>query len=258
MSIIARFDNITKIYKRSHLWRTTKTLGVADLSLEIQSGEVFGLLGLNGCGKTTTIKLLLGLLYPTSGTVTVLDNVMPNLNSLKRIGYLPEAAYINKYLTGREALHIYAQLSQIPRGERVRRVNDIIVKVGMEKNADRRVSDYSKGMMQRIGIAQALMHDPDLLIMDEPITGLDPLAMQELRQLILWLKSRGKTVLLSSHNIDEASRVCDRVGILVGGRLQRIIPSAEWHNKEVELERLFAETVRQTDNVSAFRFGEGA
>jgi ABC-2 type transport system ATP-binding protein len=254
MSSILRFDSVTKIYRRSHLGRTTETLGLADFSLELKAGEVYGLLGLNGSGKTTTIKLLLGLLYPTKGTITVLGNLMPNLDSLRRIGYLPEAAYINKYLTGREALNIYAQLSQIPRQEQKHRVDEIIVKVGMEKNADRRVSDYSKGMMQRISIAQALIHDPDLLVMDEPITGLDPLAMRELRQLILWLKSRGKTIMFSSHNIDESAKVCDRVGILAGGHLQRTIAAAEWNNQEGELERLFADTVRQSDNINAFRF----
>ncbi len=255
MSII-RFEKLTKIYKRSHLGRTKESLGLSDLSLEIRQGEVFGLLGLNGSGKTTTIKLLLGLLRPTKGKVEVMGRRMPDLSALTKIGYLPEAAYINKYLTGREALRTFAKLSRMPRAGREERINDILEKVGLSKSADRRISDYSKGMMQRVSMGQALVHNPDILIMDEPVTGLDPLAIQELRQLILWLKSQGKTVLLSSHNISEVERVCDRIGILAAGHLTTVMENTDWKGKEGKLEEVFASSVVRTESIGPLKFIE--
>ncbi|MCG3205348.1 MAG: putative ABC transporter ATP-binding protein NosF [Elusimicrobia bacterium] len=255
MSII-KFENLTKIYRRSHLGMTKESVGLTDLSLEINSGEVFGLLGLNGSGKTTTIKLLLGLLRPTKGKVEVLGKSMPDLTALKKIGYLPEAAYINKYLTGREAIRTFAKLSKIPKARQEACVDDIIEKVGLSNSANRRVSDYSKGMMQRVSMAQALLHDPEILIMDEPVTGLDPLAIQELRQLILFLKSKGKTIFLSSHNISEVERVCDRIGILAGGRVERLMEHAEWKGQEGKLEKIFAESVRRTEGIGPLKFIE--
>jgi ABC-2 type transport system ATP-binding protein len=183
---------------------------------------------------------------------------MPNLNALKKIGYLPEAAYVNKYLTGREALRIYSKLSLLAKEGREQKINDILEKVGLSKSADRRISSYSKGMMQRISMAQALIHNPEILIMDEPVTGLDPLAIQELRQLILWLKSQGKTVFLSSHNISEVERVCDRIGILAAGKLELVMDHAEWKGEDGKLEKLFASSVRRTDSIGPLNFvGEG-
>ena len=253
---VIRFEKLTKVYRRTHLGRTTESMGLSELSLEIRQGEVFGLLGLNGSGKTTTIKLLLGLLWPTKGKVEVLGRRMPDLASLSRIGYLPEAAYINKYLTGREALRTFAKLSRMAKPDREDRINDMLEKVGLSKSADRRVSDYSKGMMQRVSMAQALIHDPDILIMDEPVTGLDPLAIQELRQLILWLKSRGKTVFLSSHNISEVERVCDRIGILAAGHLEMVMENTEWKGQEGMLEKIFASSVRRTESIGPLKFIE--
>lgn len=256
MSVI-KFQNLTKVYKRSHLGRVTESPGLSGLTLEVRQGEVFGLLGLNGSGKTTTIKLLLGLLRPTKGTVEVMGNPMPSLKSLKHIGYLPEAAYINKFLTGREAVRTFAKLSKMPKAGREEAINTILEKVGLSKSADRRVSDYSKGMMQRVSMAQALIHDPDILIMDEPVTGLDPLAIQELRQLILWLKQQGKTVFLSSHNISEVERVCDRIGILAAGKLELLMEHAEWKNQEGKLENIFASSVRRTESIGPLNFSGG-
>ena len=253
------FKNLTKIYSRSHLGVTKKSLGLADLNLDIRQGEVFGLLGLNGSGKTTTIKLLLGLLWPTEGRVRVADREMPDMEALKKIGYLPEAAYINKFLTGREAVRFYAKLSHMPTKGREDAIADILDKVGLSKSADRRISDYSKGMMQRVSMAQALVHNPDLLIMDEPVTGLDPLAIQELRQLILWLKTQGKTVFLSSHNISEVEKVCDRIGILVAGRLETLMDNSEWKGQEGKLERVFSSNVKRSESIGPLKFaGEGS
>jgi ABC-2 type transport system ATP-binding protein len=251
---IIQLENVTKIFRKSHLGRVKVTTGIENVNLEINPGEVFGLLGLNGAGKTTTIKLLLGLLFPTNGKVTVSGQTMPNLDVLKKIGYLPEAAYINKVLTGREAVNIFAKLSKMPAKERKWAVIDILEKVGMTKSADKKIGEYSKGMVQRISMAQALIHNPDILIMDEPITGLDPLAILEVRQLILWLKAQGKTVFLSSHNISEVEKVCDRIAILTNGHLATVVESKEWANKEGKLEEIFTSTVQRTESIGPLHF----
>jgi ABC-2 type transport system ATP-binding protein len=245
---------VSKIYRRSHLGKTKESIGISDISLEVKKGEVFGLLGLNGSGKTTTIKLLLGLLFPTKGKVEVLGQKMPSLSALKKIGYLPEAAYLNKYLTGRDAVTLFAQLSEIPSQDLQSKIEAILQKTGMSIAADKRISEYSKGMAQRISIAQALVHDPEILILDEPITGLDPLAIREMRELVLWMKNQGKTVVLSSHNISEVERVCDRIGILVAGKLSRVILSEEWKDKKGWLEEVFGETVVRSDQVGPLKF----
>jgi len=251
---VIELDNVTKIYRRSHLGRVTETLAVRGLSLEIKRGEVFGLLGLNGSGKTTTIKLLLGLLRATTGTVRVLGNLMPDLRVLESVGYLPEAAYLNRSLTGREAVSLFATLSHIPKMKRKATVTQILQNVGMTAAADRRIGDYSKGMLQRIGMAQALVHQPELVIFDEPITGLDPLAVKEIRQLVAWLKSQGKTVFLSSHDISEVEKVCDRIAILAGGRLATVVEQSQWRGQEGRLEELFASTVKRSENIGSLQF----
>lgn len=246
--------NVTKIYRRSHLGRTYSTTGVQNISFEVRTGEVFGLLGLNGSGKTTTIKMLLGLLRPTHGTIHMLDRALPNLDVLARVGYLPEAAYLNKLLTGREVLRLFASLSGLPVNEREKAVISILERVGMTRVADRKIGEYSKGMLQRIGMAQALVHDPDLLIFDEPITGLDPLAVKDMRALVLWLKSRGKTVFFSSHDIPEVEKLCDRIGILAGGTLALIADKKEWEAKPGKLEELFTSTVKRSDAIGTLNF----
>jgi ABC-2 type transport system ATP-binding protein len=248
-----RFQNVSKIYRRSHLGRVTETTGLASLDLDIVKGEVFGLLGLNGSGKTTAIKLLMGLHHPTKGEVETLGRRASDVEVLSRIGYAPEAAYLNKTLTGRENLRLFAALSRIPRGEIERRVTEILEKVGLGKAMDQRLSEYSKGMLQRASLAQALIHDPELVILDEPVTGLDPLAIKEVRVLILWLKGKGKTVLFSSHDISEVERVCDRIGILSGGRLVKVMKQDEWRGKPDALETAFAAAVVRTDGVGAIR-----
>ena len=248
-----RFQNVSKLYRRSHLGKTTETTGLVGLELDIAVGEVFGLLGLNGSGKTTAIKLLMGLHLPTKGEVETLGRRAPDVEVLARIGYTPESAYLNKTLTGRESLRLFAALSGIPRAEREKRVSDILRKVGLDKALDVRLADYSKGMLQRTSLAQALVHDPELIILDEPVTGLDPLAIKEVRALILWLKSKGKTVLFSSHDISEVERVCDRIGILSGGRLVKVMRQDEWRGKADALETAFAAAVARTDGVGPIR-----
>ncbi len=248
-----RFQNVSKIYRRSHLGRVTETTGLAGLDLEIKTGEVFGLLGLNGSGKTTAIKLLMGLHLPTKGEVETLGRRAPDVETLARVGYAPEAAYLNKTLTGRENLRLFASLSCIPPAEREARVTDILTKVGLDKAMDKRLSEYSKGMLQRASLAQALIHDPELVVLDEPVTGLDPLAIKEVRALILWLKSKGKTVLFSSHDISEVERVCDRIGILSGGKLVKEMTQDQWRGKPDALESAFASAVIRTDGVGPIR-----
>jgi ABC-2 type transport system ATP-binding protein len=234
-------DKLTKTYKKSHLGKTTFTRGIEDVSFEIKRGEIFGLLGLNGSGKTTTIKLILGLLRPTSGGVSVLEKNVPSNDALRQIGYLPEAPYFYRYLTAKEIMMFYAKLSGV--GSAEKRAEEVLYRVGLEKWKNKKISELSKGMAQRIGIAQSLVHDPEILIYDEPVSGLDPLAVQEMRGMILNLKAKGKTVFLSSHLISEVEKVCDRVGILVKGKLVRIVEQKEWKEKEGTLEDIFVALV---------------
>jgi ABC-2 type transport system ATP-binding protein len=248
-----RFQRVGKIYRRSHLGRVTETVGLDGLDLDVPQGEVFGLLGLNGSGKTTAIKLLMGLHLPTTGDLEVLGRRVPDLSALARVGYAPEAAYLNKSMTGRENLRFFAALSRVPGAEREKRVSDMLERVGLGHAADKRLSDYSKGMLQRASLAQALIHDPELMILDEPVTGLDPLAIKEVRTLILWLKSKGKTVLFASHDISEVEKVCDRIGILSGGRLSKVMTQDEWRGKPDALENAFAASVTRTDGVGEIR-----
>ena len=254
MTPAIQLQNVTKIYRRSHLGRVKESIGVSKLTLEIRPGEVFGLLGLNGSGKTTTLKILLGLLRPTLGRALLFGRVMPDSEVLRKIGYLPDAAYLPKYLTGDEAVWYYATLSGIPREKRRAAVDLILDKVGMTAAAHKKISDYSKGMFQRISMAQALVHDPELLIMDEPITGLDPLAVREVRQLVSWLKTQGRTVFFSSHDISEVEKVCDRIGILAGGQLVAVMDQREWAGQEGKLEAVFSATVKRSEGIGMLKF----
>lgn len=249
-----RLESVRKVYRQSHLGRVRETVGVEEVSLEVRSGEVFGLLGLNGAGKSTTIKLILGLHRPTRGRVELLGAEMPDVRTLRRVGYLPEGAYLNRELTGREIVSFFAHLSGVPGGDRRRAVQETLARVGMAAAADDRGAQYSKGMLQRISMAQALVHDPEVLVLDEPGTGLDPLATKELREMILWLRRRGRTVFFSSHSISEVEQVCDRIGILSEGRLARVVEQSEWRSGSVSLEDIFLSAVRHPGRVSPMRF----
>jgi len=233
--------DLSKTYAKKHLFHVSRTTGIENVSLSIERGEIFGLLGLNGAGKTTTIKLILGLLRPTSGSVMVEGAPAPSPAVLKQIGYLPEVAYFYKYLTAEEILRFYGRLSEIERLDR--RVDELIDFVGLQSVRRKRLAEFSKGMLQRVGLAQSLLHDPKILIYDEPVSGLDPLAIAEMRGLISSLKASGKTVFLSSHLISEVEKVCDRVGILARGRLVKTIAQREWANSPGGLEKLFVSEV---------------
>ncbi len=240
------FESLTKIYRRRHLGRLTETVGVSELSLQIEAGEVFGLLGLNGAGKTTAIKCLLGLLFPTSGRVLIGGHAMPDREAMSRLGYLPEVPAGYRDLTAREVLDLYGRLSGLEAPARADRIPRALAQAGLDGEGGRRLGEFSKGMLQRVGMAQALLHDPAILIFDEPLTGLDPLGLKAMRELILALKRQGKTVFFSSHSLDEVERTCDRVAILAKGRLAKIAPSSAWRAAPGRLEAIFVEAVGGT------------
>jgi ABC-2 type transport system ATP-binding protein len=210
--------SLTKVF--SDWWGRQKVCAVDNLDLKIQHNEVFGFLGPNGSGKTTTLKMLLGLLFPTRGRAVVLggDSTDPKISS--RIGFMPEESYLYRYLTARETLDFYGSLFGLPSKVRKMRIEALLDMVGLKAVANRQVGTYSKGMARRIGLAQALINDPDLLILDEPTTGLDPIGTRQIKDLILELAKRGKTILLSSHLLADVEDVCDRIAILYGGRIQ--------------------------------------
>ncbi|MFA7691993.1 MAG: ABC transporter ATP-binding protein [Candidatus Hydrogenedentes bacterium] len=221
MAPIIKVENLNKIYEST--FRGQDVHALKDLNLEIQQGEIFGYLGPNGSGKTTTVKMLLGLIFPTSGTIEIMGSKAIDSSAIKRhIGYLPEGAYYPDFLRGEEILHYYGRLYGLKGKDLKRRIDQTLEMVGMKHARKRMLRGYSKGMRQRIGLAQALISDPDILILDEPTTGLDPIARKEIRDILLQLRSEGKTLLISSHELLEVEMISNRVGILFEGVLQTI------------------------------------
>lgn len=218
--MIVRTEGLTKTFEVG--LRRRQVAAVDDLTLEVREGEIFGFVGPNGAGKTTTIKMLMGLIHPTRGKAFVFDVPIPSKAARARIGYLPEHPAYHDFLTGREALQFFAQLSDVPRAERARRCDELLGMVGLADAADRQIRKYSKGMQQRLGIAQALMGDPAFVVLDEPMSGLDPVGRKEVRDLILELKRRGKTVFFSTHILPDVETLCDRVGVILGGKLRDV------------------------------------
>lgn len=209
--------SLTKVFK--DFWGRPKAKAVNDVSFEIKKGEVFGLLGPNGSGKSTTIKMLLGLLNPTRGFMEIFGNSPRHVKTKERIGYLPEESYLYKYLDSRETLDFFGNLFQLPPEEREKRAEQLLDMVGLNQVRSRTVGEFSKGMQRRIGLAQALINDPDLVILDEPTAGLDPIGCREVKDLIKALAARGKTVIISSHLLSDVEDVCDRVVIYYGGKI---------------------------------------
>src|SRR3989454_7051321 len=209
---------LTKIFK--DFWGRPKAKAVDNVDFEVRRGEVFGLLGPNGSGKSTTVKLLLGLLYPTRGHIEVFGHSPRHVATKSRIGYLPEESYLYRYLNSRETLDFFGNLFHLPKGDRENRAEQLLEMVGLSQTRMRAVGEFSKGMQRRIGLAQALINDPDLVILDEPTSGLDPIGCREVKDLIVALARRGKTVILSSHLLADVQDVCDRVVIYYGGKIQ--------------------------------------
>ena len=216
--VVVSVRGLTKVFK--DFWNRPKARAVDDVDFEVRQGEVFGLLGPNGSGKSTTVKLILGLLYPTKGHIEVFGHSPRHVPTKARIGYLPEESYLYRYLNSRETLDFFGNLFHLPRGERNSRTEQLLEMVGLGKVQTRVVGEFSKGMQRRIGLAQALINDPDLVILDEPTSGLDPIGCREVKDLILALARRGKTVILSSHLLADVEDVCDRVVIYYGGKIQ--------------------------------------
>jgi ABC-2 type transport system ATP-binding protein len=209
---------LTKVFK--DFWGRPKARAVDNVSFEVKRGEVFGLLGPNGSGKSTTVKMLLGLLFPTKGHIEVFGHSPRHVATKSRIGYLPEESYLYRYLDSGETLDFFGNLFDLPPNERKQRAEQLLEMVGLGKVRRRQVGEFSKGMQRRIGLAQALINDPDLVILDEPTAGMDPLGCREVKDLILALARRGKTVILSSHLLSDVEDVCDRVVIYYGGKIQ--------------------------------------
>ena len=220
MMPVLELQNIHKSY-RSHL-SIRKHWVLRGLSLAIEPGEIFGFIGTNGAGKTTTIKLALGLIFADSGSVRLFGQEAAQVELRRRVGFLPENPYLYDYLTGEEFLDFHARLFGLDAPARRGRVRELLERVGLANRGDRQLRHYSKGMLQRIGLAQALINDPDLVILDEPMSGLDPIGRREVRDIILDLKARGRTVFFSTHILSDTEMICDRVGLLVRGSLKAV------------------------------------
>src|SRR5262245_20534790 len=216
--IIVSAHGLTKVFK--DFWNRPKARAVDSVDFEVKRGEVFGLVGPNGSGKSTTVKLLLGLLYPTKGHIEVFGHSPRHVATKARIGYLPEESYLYRYLNSHETLDFFGNLFHLTDSQRRQRSEQLLDMVGLTQTRTRAVGEFSKGMQRRIGLAQALINDPDLVILDEPTAGLDPIGCRKVKDLILALARRGKTVILSSHLLSDVEDVCDRVVIYYGGRVQ--------------------------------------
>lgn len=217
--VVVQVQGLEKIFR--DFWGRPKAKAVNGVEFEVRSGEVFGLLGPNGSGKSTTIKMLLGLLRPSKGFIKIFDQSPNDVKTKERIGYLPEESYLYRYLNSKETLDFFGGLFALDPKEKAKREEQLLEMVGLTANQFRAVGEFSKGMQRRIGLAQALINDPDLVILDEPTSGLDPVGCREIKDLILNLKARGKTIILSSHLLADVEDVCDRAVIYYGGKIQQ-------------------------------------
>jgi len=214
-------EHLSKEYPYGFLNLKKKT-SLEDLSMRVDTGEVFGFLGPNGAGKTTTIKLLMRLIFPDGGTARILGKSIDDVSVHRETGYLPEQPYFYDYLTAAELLDYFARFHDMTAADRQSRVQNMLKKVGLETAKKIQLRKYSKGMLQRVGLAQAILHEPQVVILDEPMSGLDPLGRREVRDIILELKKDGRTVLFSTHILSDAEMLCDRVGVIVGGKLRGV------------------------------------
>jgi len=232
MNQVIKTIDLTKEFQSSFPFRKFKAL--TDLSLEVKRGEVFGFLGPNGAGKTTTFKLLVGLLHPTRGKIFLWEEDHYKIELKSKIGFLPESPYFYNYLKAKEYLHLCGQLYGITFKKRQHKVDSLLELVGLKDHKNALIKTYSKGMLQRLGLAQALINDPELLILDEPMSGLDPLGRKEVRDIILELKAQGKTIIFSTHILSDVETVCDRVGIIIMGKLSDCGPIENLRNPKIK------------------------
>ena len=214
-------ENLTKDYPTGFL-NTRKKRSLDGLTMRVEEGEIFGFLGPNGAGKSTTIKLLMGIIFPSAGKARILGKPVSDVDMHQDIGYLPEQPYFYDYLTATELLDYFARFHNLPAAVRKERVQTMLKKVGLETAGKIQLRKYSKGMLQRVGLAQAILHDPKVVVLDEPMSGLDPVGRREVRDIILELKQQGKTVMFSTHILPDAESLCDRVGVIVGGKLHGV------------------------------------
>ena len=244
--IIAEFSNISKIYKIKQFCSSRRNIALKNFNFDIKRGEIVGLLGLNGAGKTTVMKLLAGLIFPSSGEILI-GGINPIFSGAKqKIGFLPELPYFYPYMTCIEILTYYAKLSGFK--EYKGKINKVIDKVGLTWHTSKKISEYSKGMMQRLGLAQAVLHEPELLILDEPVSGLDPLAIHDVRNLIAGINKEGTTVFLSSHSISELEKICHRVIILSLGGIVKTVECDAWKTAG-GLEEIFINSIKGGEEV---------
>lgn len=245
--------NLSKIYIRDVIdveygrlkirLKNRRVAALNELNLEVEEGETFGLLGPNGAGKTTTLKILMGLIFPTSGEAYIMGKPLGNKSVKSQIGFLPENPYFYDYLKGWEFLDYYGQLYGIPKSERRKKIPELLDLVGLSDAANLPLKGYSKGMLQRIGLAQALINDPKIIFLDEPQSGLDPFGRKEVRDIIINLKEKGKTVFFSSHILSDAEMICDRVGILSGGKLINVGNLSELLSAKIKEYEVVAENL---------------
>ena len=232
-------ENLTKDYPFGFL-HLKKKRSLEGLTMQVESGEVFGFLGPNGAGKSTTIKLLVGLIFPEAGTARILGKPISDIEMHRNIGYLPEQPYFYDYLTAAELLDYFARFHDLTAADRKERVGRMLKKVGLETAGKIQLRKYSKGMLQRVGLAQAILHEPQVVILDEPMSGLDPIGRREVRDIILELKRDGKTVMFSTHILSDAEMLCDRVGVIVSGKLRGVGAPGEMVGMKAEgMEILF-------------------
>jgi len=238
------FLGVGKVYKRPRLLGAVCRTAIQDLSFEIPAGEITGLLGLNGAGKTTIMKLVTGLLFPTAGTVRIFGMPPSGQAAKTKVGFLPELPAFPPQLKPGAALLYYGRLSGLSGKELHQAAAAALERTGLGPQADKCVSEFSKGMLQRLGLAQALLHKPDLLVLDEPVSGLDPLAIHDIRKLLAGLNSEGRTIFLSSHSISDVEKLCGSVLIMVRGRLAKTVAKADWEAAPGGLESIFVEAVK--------------
>ncbi len=248
---IVKAVELSKIFK--DFWGRPKVKAVDRINIEIKKGEVYGLLGPNGSGKSTTLKMMLGLLFPTKGKITIFDKPVTNVKVKEKIGFLPEESYLYGYLTARETLKFYGNLFNISSSAIDKRADALLEMVGLGKAAKRSVKEFSKGMARRLGLAQALINDPELIFLDEPTSGLDPIGTRQIKDMIIDLKNKGKTILLCSHLLADVEDVCDRISILYGGKIRVEGQVGELLKKEdsiqINLPELKPETIAEIKKI---------